>query len=242
MPARSLPSSSTAGTSSGSGAPAPAPPAIHGFSTRGPGGQPARRGDAGNSRKRDGARLGPACHRRASDRRLAAARRAGTDPLVHRQQQRAKRPVVVDRVVELLARAERWRKPSRRVLSASEKIDADVVRQPEIGSAIRRRMDKCGDAAGAPVLDRRVGVEDLRLMRACPRVIEESFLRTAHRIAQARVRKWKGRGAVGAEPCRRRPARVQVDPRGAGDVRHHAVEHLAVALVGVEALVQKVAR
>src|SRR5438093_51715 len=36
MPARSLPSSSTAGTRSGSGAPAPAPSRINGFATGGP--------------------------------------------------------------------------------------------------------------------------------------------------------------------------------------------------------------
>ena len=91
------------------------------------------------------------------------------------------------------------------------------------------------------VLDRRVGVEDLRRVRADPRVRERSLARAAHRILQGRVGE-RECGDVVARSHRLRPALVQVDSRRAGDVREDGVEHLPILFVGVEPFVQEAAQ
>ena len=78
-------------------------------------------------------------------------------------------------------------------------------------------------------------------MIARARVVERAFLDAGHRIALFRVGEGKGRRRELAQRGGRRPSPVEVDPRGAGDVRHHGIEHLAVALVGIEALIEKIA-
>ena len=55
----------------------------------------------------------------------------------------------------------------------------------------------------APVLHGRIRVEDLRLVRAGARVLEQAVLRTADGIAQAGIRERKRRGAVHAKADRR---------------------------------------
>ncbi len=101
------------------------------------------------------------------------------------------------------------------------------------------------NAAARPppqVLDARVRVKDLGLVIAGAKVLQGAFVEAGHIIPLLRVGKWKGSGRIGTEADGRRPAVVEIDPRGAGDVRHHRIEHLPVAFVGVEAVVEEVAQ
>jgi hypothetical protein len=76
-------------------------------------------------------------------------------------------------------------------------------------------------------------------MLARTRVVEQAIGLAGDRITLGDVRIGERRCREHREPVRRRAAFVEAQPCGAGDVRHHAVEHLAVLLVGVEAVVQK---
>src|SRR6478672_11609803 len=103
-------------------------------------------------------------------------------------------------------------------------------------------MNECSRAPAAPILDSSVRIEDLGLMIAGPYIVERTFVRAGHGIALLRIGKGKRGGGVGAEADRCRPPIVQIDSRGTGDICHDSIEHLTVSFVGIEALVEKIAK
>ena len=110
--------------------------------------------------------------------------------------------------------------------------------------AVGCRVNERGRSPTAPILDAGVGIEDLRLMIA------------GARRCRARLRPHRSTGsrclvsAKGNEVAVNWPSAVGVAQRrlfrsirrGAGDVRHDGIEHLTVSFVGIEALVEKIAK
>ena len=74
----------------------PPPPRMNRFAMRGPAVSPLRRGDAGNQRKRHGARLHERAVLQHRIRRSAGGAVPALTHLLHRQQQRPHRPHVLD--------------------------------------------------------------------------------------------------------------------------------------------------
>ena len=185
------------------------------------------------------------CDQRAvADVRVSARRRrrAVGDPAIHVEQKGLHRPPVVERVVALLPDRLCRREGTRSVLSGRQQIDADVVHQRRVARAVRRRVnERCGTA---PVLVLRVRVEHLRQEIGRTGVRQQAVGRAGQRIGFRRVGEREDVRRVEEVQVRMSVARrlreavVEAAASRAGDVRHHAVEHLAVAFVAVESVVE----
>ncbi len=184
-------------------------------------------------------------HERAvGDFRIAARRGRGAvgRPAIHVEQERLHRPSVVERVVALLADRLRWRESCGPVLSGRQEVDPHVVHERRVARAVDRRVDERRGAP--PVLVLRVRVEHLRQQLRRSRVRQQSIGGARFRIFLDRVRKWKDVGRVEevqirmAIPRRLREPVIEAAAAGPRDMGDHTVEHLAIALVSIEPVVQ----
>ena len=128
------------------------------------------------------------------------------------------------------------------MLTRGEQIDPDVVHHRRVARAVDRRVNERGGAA--PVFVFRIRVEDLRQQLGRSGVREQAVGDTRLRVALRDVGERKDVGRIEeveirvAVPRRLREAVIEAAAAGARHLCDHAVEHLAVAFVLVEAVVE----
>ena len=176
-------------------------------------------------------------------RELARGRqRAVRGPAIHREQQRLHGPAVVERVVPLLSDGLRRRKRRRAMLAGGEQIDPDVVHHRRVARSVHRRVDERGGAA--PVFVFRIRVEDLRQQVGRSRVREKAVGDTRLGVALRDIGERKDvrgieeiqvRVAVPGGLCE---TVIEAAPARSGNLSDDAIEHLAVAFVPVETVVE----